>query len=229
MGKLSEQARLEVARQRVITAFENHWRRNLRSRKKMVKERADCFFAGSTSDRERMAERFYGRDHVQQMASLNDTEICETLEPWLKHALRYWLDRYDDDDGDDFLDELSTSEYVCIVHSHCLVDFLIDRYPNDRAGYDDLYERMLAGISRGGVVRVYKSTGERFTPSEVRSVRAGIRCDLLTGIAEAGDDDPWVINTVPDWGYGTEGFDDEDFERVVIVEVNDYGDGEDMN
>lgn len=217
--------RIELARERVVAAFASHWRSILRSDEDTAKERVDCFFAGSASAQKRLARHFYGSEHVQQMASLSTTEICETLGPWLEHALRYWLESYDDDNGDDFLDRLPTSEYVSIIHHHHQSgSSLIDRYPDDRADCDDLYERMISGHSIGGVLRIYKSTGERFTPSEARSVRAGIRRDLRSGMASAGDDDPWVIDMGADWSWGTEGFEDEDFERVVIAEVNDHAD-----
>lgn len=214
---------LELARQRVVSAFATHWRKILRSRKDIAKERADFFFAGSASARERLARDFYGREHAQQMASLSTTEIRETLSPWLEHALQYWLDEYDhigDPEGDDFLAELPTAEYVSIVCPHHTGSMLIDRYPGERVFYDDLYERMLSGCSSGGVLRIYKATGERFTPSESRSARAGITRDLRDGIASAGDDDPWVFNMQSQVYWKSAGFESEDLERVVIVEVN---------
>jgi hypothetical protein len=120
------------------------------------------------------------------VTSLSTTEIRETLGPWLERALRYWLEKYDDigdPEGDGFLAELPTAEYVSIIHSHHSFAgrMLIDRYPGERVLYDDLYERLRSGFSSGGVLRIYKATGERFTPSEARSVRAGIRRDLLAG------------------------------------------------
>jgi hypothetical protein len=145
----------------------------------------------------------------------------------VEHALRYWLDEYDhigDPKGDDFLAELSTAEYVSIVCLHHTGSMLIDRYPGERVFYDDLYERMLSGFSSGGVLRIYKATGERFTPSEARSARAGIRRDLLQGIASAGDEDPWVFNIQAQVCWQSAGFEGEDLDRVVIAEVNDYGD-----
>jgi hypothetical protein len=217
----------------VITAFATHWRRILRSRKDIAKERAGLFFAGSTSAQERLARSFYGRDHAREMASLKSAEIREILDPWLEHALQYWLEEYNDigdPNSDDFLAELPTAEYVSIIHLHQSFAgrTLIDRYPGERVLYDDLYERMLSGFSSGGVVRIYKATGESFTPSEARSTRAGIRRDLLSGIASAGDEDPWVFNMNAEGQWETEGFEDEDLERVVIVEVNDYAEGMDV-
>ena len=55
---------LELARERVIAAFAGHWRKILRSRKDIAKERADCFLAGSDSARERLARSFYNREHA---------------------------------------------------------------------------------------------------------------------------------------------------------------------
>ena len=177
-----------------------------------------------------MARKFYGREHAQQMASRNAAEILEMLEPWLDHALRSWLEEYDDvgAEGDSFLAALPTAEYVSIVYPHYsagapLGRMRIDRYPGERVAYDDLYERLLSGFSIGGVLRIYKSTGERFTPSEARSMRAGIRDDLLSGIESAGDDDPWVFDMEAEGNWGTAGFEGEDLTRVVIVEVNDFG------
>lgn len=218
---------LELARERVIAAFAAHWRRIKRSRKDIAKERADCFLAGSASVRERMARRYYSREHAQMMASLSTTEIRETLSPWLEHALRYWLDDYNEignPEGDNFLAELPTAEYVSIVYPHSSFAgrMLIDRYPGERVLYDDLYERMLSGFSSGGVLRLYKATGERYTPSEARSARAGIRRDLLSGIASDGGDEPWVFDMEAEGTWETEGFEGEDFERVVMVEVNDH-------
>jgi hypothetical protein len=233
-AKSPSRNRLELARQRVVTAFATHWRRILRSRKDMAKERVNCFFAGSASARERLARCFYGREHVRQVTSLSTTEIRETLGPWLEHALRYWLNEYDDigdPKGDGFLAELPTAEYVSIIYSHhtSAGRMLIDRYPEERVLYGDLYERLLSGFSSGGVLRIYKATGERFTPSEARSVRAGIRRDLLAGIASAGDDeDQWVFDMEAEGNWETAGFEGEDLERVVIAEVNNYGEGVDV-
>lgn len=220
---------LELARQFVVSAFAAHWQRILRSSKNITKERAGFFFARSASARERLARNFYAPEHAQQMARLSTTDIRETLSPWLEHSLRYWLDEYGhigDPEGDDFLAELPTAEYVSIVclHHSFAGGILIDRYPGERVLYDDLYERMLSGFSSGGVLRIYKSTGERFTRSETRSARAGIKQELLMGIASAGDEDPWVFDMEAEDYWQSAGFEGEDLDRVVIVEVNDYGD-----
>jgi hypothetical protein len=159
------------------------------------------------------------------MASLDTTEVRETLEPWLEHAVRYWLDEYGeigDPQGDRFLSELPTAEYVSIVHDH-RGGVLIDCYPATRAACDDLYERLLAGFSIGGVLRIYKATGEHFTPREMKSVRAGIRLELLSVIAsEEGDDNAWRLDMEAEGKWATGDFEGEDFERVVIVEANEF-------
>jgi hypothetical protein len=221
----------EVARQRVVSAFASHWRRIQGNRKDMAKDREDCFLAGSASARKRMARSYYSREHARKMASLNTTEIRETLSPWLEHAVQYWFEEYDEIDssaGDDFLAELPTAEYVSIVRLHHSGAMLMDRYPGERVVYDDLYERMLPGVSSGGVLRIYKATGEPFTPFEARSVRAGIRQELLEGIADAGDEEPWVFDMQAEGNWETAGFEGEDLERVVIAEVNDYDNGVDV-
>ena len=151
------------------------------------------------------------------MAALTDAEVVEILAPWLDHAVRYALDEHDGD-LDRFLDELPLAEYVTIIHDFGSAKPLIDRYPGERVLYDDLYERLLGGVSCGGVVRVYKSTGEPFSGSEIRSALAGIKRDLLGGMDEAGDD-AWEIHL--DCGCENEGFEDEDRDRVVLVVVTE--------
>ena len=197
----------------------------VRSSKDIARDRADFFFAGSPSARERLARDFYGREHARRVASLSATGIRESLSPLLEHALRYWLAEYEhigDPAGDDFLAELPTAEYVSIVslHTSFAGGTLIDRYPGERALYDDLYERMLPGFSTGGVLRIYKSTGERFTSFESRSARAGIMRDLREGIASAGDENPWIVSAQPQRSFEGTGFDGEARDRVVIVEVS---------
>lgn len=218
--------KMDAARGSVVAAFAAHWNRIARSRKDIAQERVDCFFAGSPSAQQHLARSFYGREHARQMARLEDTEIRKLLSPWLEHAVRYWLEEYGrigDPVGDDFLAKLPTAEYVSIVILHHSGVILMDRYPGERVLYDDLYERMLAGFSRGGVLRIYKSTGEAFTPSESRSARAGILRDFRAGIASAGDEDPWAFDTRSgDLGHSP-AFESEDLERVVMVEANDYG------
>ena len=46
--------------------------------------------------------------------------------------------------------------------------------------------------------------------------------DLLSGIASAGGGEHWVFDMEAEGNGETEGFEDEDFERVVMVEVNDF-------
>ena len=222
--------RLELARQRVVAAFAAHWRGIVQSRKDVAKERADSFFADSSATREQMARSFYGREHASQMAALSTAEVREMLAPWLERAVQHWRDQFDEIDdskGDDFLTKLPTAEYVSIIHKHSgfAGGILIDRYPGEGVNYDDLYERMLSGFSTGGVLRLYKSTGERFTQSEARSVRAAIRQDLLSGIEDAGDEDSWVVDMQAEGKWETAQFEGEDLQRVVIVEVNDSGEG----
>lgn len=230
-SKKAASRRLKRAQECVVGAFATHWRKILRSRKDMVKERVGCFFAGSALARKRLAHNYYGREHVRQMAGLSTAEIREMLSPWLEPAARYWIDDF----GllkKNFLSELPTAEYVSVICLHHSGVLLIDRYPGGRVLYDDLYERMLGGYSTGGVLRIYKSTGERFTPFEARSVRAGIRRDLLSGIRSTGDDDPWTFNMNGEGcmeALETPGFEEEDFNRVVIVEVNDWSERENSN
>jgi hypothetical protein len=155
------------------------------------------------------------------MAALNAAQIQAHLEPYLDHAIDYWLSEYGeygDEDGDNYLAKLSTSEYVTIVDAYGSPGLLIDCYPGRGYLYDDLYERLLAGFSIGGVLRVYKSTGERFTPSEARSVRAGIRQQLLSVIRSEEGENTWSFD-MNAGGIYTEGFEDEDLDRVVVVEV----------
>lgn len=213
-------ANLDIARARVVKAFATHWRSILKKPGNIAKRRADCFFAGSKAEQESLARTFYGRKHAEKMASLNSNETCDMLSPWLEHALKYWLDEMSMEDY--FLKELPTGEYVTIINAYASYGngVLIDRYPGKRALYDDLYERLLGGsISTGGIIRVYKSTGEAFTPSEARTARAGIRNDLLDGIDESADEAPWSITMKPK-GCKTVSIEGEDLRRVVIAEVH---------
>jgi hypothetical protein len=188
----------------VVAAFAAHWRRILRTGRDPAEEDPDFFLAGSDSARERLARSFYGREHARQMASLNEREISKTLAPWLDDAVRYSLDdesMMGDREAGRFLAGLPTGAYVMILHLWHCNGVMVYPYPSQEpverhasfCHYDDLYERTLGGCSRGGLVRMYKATGERFTRSEARSVRAGIKRELLDGIADAGDDDPWVF------------------------------------
>jgi hypothetical protein len=220
-----EAEKLEFAHQRVLAAFAAHWGRILQSDNDVASERAYGFLAGSASARERLSRSFYSREHARRMASLSPREIDETLQPWLGHALRYWLlDELGEFEGrgGTFLDELPTGEYVTIVcHHHRDGEASVDRYPGAHAYYDDLYERLLAGCSCGGVLRVYKSTGEVITPSEARSMRAGIKRELLSVIASEGSDYEWQFNMEAQDRWEIGDFEGEDSERVVVVEVND--------
>ncbi len=227
--KSSSASRLKHARECVVTGFADHWRRVLRSRKDIAKERADCFFAGNPATQLRLARSFYGREHAHLMAKLSTAEIREMLSPWLEHALRHWQEW---DLADSYLAKIATAEYVSIIDRSChghipLPGFsgapMVDRYPSNEVVYDDLYERLMSGFSCGGVLRIYKSTGERFTPFEARSARAGIRRDLLGGMASAGDDDPWDFNMNAEECWEISAFAGEDLNRVIVVEVNDFG------
>lgn len=222
----------ETAKEKLIEAFATHWSKISRSRKDIASERACHFLAGSENAQVRIARSFYGREHAKLLAKLSSAEIEDMLSPWLEHALIHYFECYEDtplSNDYDILAELPIAEYVSIVHLHHRSSELhespmVDRYPGDRAAYDDLYERLLSGVSSGGVLRIYKSTGERFNPFEARSVRAGIRRELFWGIAHAGDDDPWVFNMDAEGDWESPGFEDEDYERVIVVEVNSYSD-----
>jgi len=83
---------------------------------------------------------------------------------------------------------------------------------------------VLAGYSTGAVIRIYKSTGEPFTRSEVRSAWAGIKQELL-GWAESEDPDtPWALHNYGRdiWVRDMEMFKNEDPSRVIVAEVNAY-------
>ena len=220
VSRKSQASNLNYARARVVKAFATHWRSILKKPGNIAENRADCFFAGSTAEQESLARTFYGRKHAEKMAGLNSNEIRDMLSPWLEHALKYWLDGKSMENF--FLKELPTGEYVTIINAYTSYGsgVLIDRYPGKRAFYDDLYERLLGGsISTGGIIRVYKSTGEAFTPTETRTSRVGIRNDLRDGINEAADEDPWIITMKPKGGNIVH-MDGEDLRCVVIAEVH---------
>jgi len=209
----------------VAKAFLDHWRSIRRSRRDLAKQHRDCFLAGSSTARLSLARRFYARDHVRHLADLTSAEVLTALAPWLDHAVRYAFEtRRNNAERRSFLNELPVAEYVTIIHFHGDHDWRVDPYPHEQGPYDDLYERVLAGRSSGGVIRLYKSTGEAFMRSEVRSVWAAMKNELLLGAESAGDETPWALhdNGRDFWVPDMELFQNEDSSRVVVVEVNEY-------
>ncbi len=191
----------EEVKKVVVTAFLDHWEQ-LRERlvvgEDLATARADRFLAGSPQARLRIARRFYSAEHAGRLAALAESEVRELLEPWLKIAIDYYRLQAEVE-RQDVLSRLRTcptSEYLMVVERYA-GGLLVDRYPGDDSFYDDVYERTAAGCSSGGIVRVFKSTGEAFTLGERRSAEAGIKREFAIGYADAGDDEPWVCSV---WG-----------------------------
>lgn len=215
--------RFETACGVIVSAFSAHWAKLARSRRDVAAERETCFFAGSSAARATMARRFYRREHAKEIAALTDAQVRASLAPRLGHAARYWVDHpelIDNGLEGSLLRELPTKEYVTIVHSYHDRAYLIDRYPGERVLYDDLYERVCAGFSVGGTLRIYKSTGEPFGLAEARSVRAGVRDELVSGARSAGDGGNWETS-LPAQELRTPGFEREDLSCVVVIEVRE--------
>ena len=181
----------------VAVAFLDHWREvldRLVAGEDLASARADRFLAGSPAARLRIARRFYSVERARRLAGLSESEVCELLEPWLEIAVEYCLgEETEREDIRSFLRSCPTSEYMMVVEYFNRAS-LVDRYPGDAAGYDDLYERTAAGCSVGGIARVFKSTGEEFTPMERRSAVAGLKRAFSDGYADAGDDEPWTCS-----------------------------------
>ncbi len=202
----------EEAEKAVVTAFLDHWkqlRERLVAGEDLAIARADRFLAGSPQARLRIARRFYSEEHAGRLAALAESEVRELLEPWLETAIDYW--RQEEVDRQDVFSRLRTcptSEYLMVVERHA-GGLLVDRYPGDDSFYDDVYERTAAGCSVGGIVRVFKSTGEAFTLGERRSAGAGLKREFAIGYADAGDDEPWVCSV---WDT------DDDREVAVCIE-----------
>lgn len=173
-----------------VSVFRKHWRAvgaRIRKREKVAQRRSHAFLAGSERVRRSLATSFYSRAHVESLAAMSTEDVVEWLSPWLLAAIAYATDEDAGiDDPRKFLRSLVKSEYVAIVEY--VRDRIIYPLPDESVRYGDLYAST-AGASRGATVRVYKSTGEYFTPSERRSAEAGIR-DNIVGTALADGDAP---------------------------------------
>lgn len=182
----------------VVAGFMRHWRSVLtrvRRGEDVAAERAGRFLAVSAPARLRIAKRFYSEDHAARMAALEPAAVRELLSPWIDLAVDpncdapdslFWL-RWERP-GESKCRSFPTSEYVMVVELHA-GGTLVDRFPGDDAYYDDIYERVASGCSVGGRVRLFKATGEPFTPGETRSAQAAIRTSLLRTAKGEGDDE----------------------------------------
>lgn len=153
----------------MTTAFQAHWA-NLVARLERGEavdgERHDAFLALEERDRSRLAQRFYTLERALVFAALSDEQAAEQLAAWLDDV-EGLVDFDIDEPGDGLkqLDRLVRSEYVCLVRDGGIVSFAVP-YPDD-VMYDDIYELTASGVSPGGQVLLYKSTGERFSDEEL--------------------------------------------------------------
>ena len=178
---LSDRAAAEL----VCQSFSVHWKATeawLAGGEDVAVEEAPCFLGGSLGARLRHARRFYSVAHTEQMAALTDPETAAQLSELLPRLVECAGDPLiarRRGEQERFLGEVLTSEYVAFVRragrGRSWVPY---RYPGG-GYYDDLYEWLAGGLSIGGRLELFKSTGEPFTPLERRSAMAGIRRDIL--------------------------------------------------
>jgi hypothetical protein len=227
----------EAARRAVIAAFQAHWA-NLVARlergEAVAGEQHDAFFALEERDRSRLAQRFYTLERALKFAALSDEQAAEQLAAWLDDVTG--LVDFDIDEPGDGLkqrDRLVRSEYVCLVRDGGIVSFAVP-YPDDVL-YDDIYELTASGVSPGGQVLLYKSTGERFSdeelelamPALVKHVEGNAAADgeRVDVSVELHDDDCAILVDV--WVIDDDEDEDEDEEELAggDVEEDDRDDG----
>ena len=159
----------EAALRAVIGAFRAHWvslAARLERGEAVAGERYDAFFALEERDQSRLAERFYTLERALKFAALSDEQAAEQLAAWLDDVTgSVDFDIDEPEDGLKRLDRLVRSEYVCLVLDGESVSFAVP-YPDD-VMYDDIYELTASGVSPGGQVLLYKSTGEPFSEEEL--------------------------------------------------------------
>ncbi len=166
-------------------SFSEHWKATVARQaggEDVAAEEAPCFLGGSPGARLRHARRFYSRAHCELMAALTEEETPAQLGALLPRLLECASDPLVSRrrvEQERLLREVLTSEYVAFVRRAGRGrSWVAYRYPGG-GYYDDLYEWLAGGLSIGGRLELFKSTGEPFTPLERRSAMAGIRRDII--------------------------------------------------
>ena len=176
----------------------------------VAEKRAVRFLAGSPPAGRRQADAYYSVPHARRIAALSDPALAVLVESWLAQVVDYAFEEFEGAERGAYLMGIGQSEYVTISAWHH-GGRLIERWPNDNTRYyDDLYERTATGVSIGARLYIYKGSGEPYTPGEIRSVRAGVRDDMESGLLSDGDFGHWRITHEP-----------VDDVRVVVTNIED--------
>lgn len=205
----------ERLRQQTASAAQAYWRsllRRVRGGRDLAAQREEWFLAGSSSSRVRLAREFYGRAHLKRLAALNRSEVLTLLCPWPDAAIEAVLEWGDDEPKARHraLARLVKSQYVVRVESHGGGTPTVEPYPSE-ALYGDLYELSASGFSVGGIIYLYKATGEAFNARERRTTFSGMRQDFYVNAASDGvEESGWAFKWL--WDQGDN--------RVIVVSVD---------
>lgn len=151
-----------AARRAAAAAFRSYWTtiaERLEQGDLLFKERHDSFFALDEHEQYRLARAFYTATRAREFAALLDSSVADQLSVWLDQAIDV-----SEDESLSPIERLVRGEYVILVLRGGYVSY-VTPYPGDVL-YDDIYELTASGISSGGQVLIYKSTGEPFDDEE---------------------------------------------------------------
>jgi hypothetical protein len=196
------EAEYQRLRRVAVRAAMDNWRstlKDIKSGKDLAASLGWRVLAGSESARQRCAKAHFSEEHFEHLTSLDFAAVLQQLKPWLEDAIIYLLGEDDPDDTEDrkrrdfALLELVNCQYVAVFFSfgadeECDPPSIVQGFPLESVMYGDLYEFTAAGVSCGGTLYLYKSTGEPFLPGERRSAIAGIRRNFFANAASDGEE-----------------------------------------
>lgn len=195
-----------------IVEFKKHWNRiakNLNSDvNRYARKKSWAFEADTEARREILANRYYGKTHVEKMCILEDKAIRRKLSCYLAKAIKVILaNELDNFVGNDpseqkaFVRKLIQSEYILFESFQChpidsynenASDITVDGYPSVITSNDDWYER-ISGRHSYFTSILMKSTGEPFTTTEIGWLKNSIRDNIDTN----GPDLLWGFECEP--------------------------------
>ena len=173
-----------------VEAFRKHWADVLRRAcrgKPLGRKLWPCFEADTNARRKELAFEFFGVVHARAMNRLSPKQIRRRLSCYLPRAIEY-AEEGGDDLGErrEFVNDLVTGVYVLFdsTQSGCREKY--DEYWEDLSVHeyasgvsnDDWYERSIGGLFTGGTYLLMKSTGERFTRTELEWLTKAIQSNL---------------------------------------------------
>ena len=205
----------EQLRKHAARAALNYWRslmRAVRAGKDLASEHEGRFLAGSKKSRTRLARDFYSKAHLAKLVALTRAQVVDRLTPWLESAIDAALEWESDEPAKQrrFLTRLVRSQHVVRVEHHDGGSPIVDGHPNEEALYGDLYELSASGASVGGIIYLYKATGEPFAPVDRRITVNGMRREFYVNAASDGDAESWDFTWLADY----------DDNRMIVVSVD---------